>query len=102
VYVDASKEGLRGVLMQEKKVIAYKSQKLKSHEENNHTHDLELVAIVFALKKWRHYLYGATFELFTDKKKLKIHLHTGGFEYLPMKMDEVLGGVLVSNQLSSR
>jgi hypothetical protein len=57
--------------MQERRVIAYISQKLKLHEENYATHDLELAAIVFALKKWRHYLYGATFELFTDHKSLK-------------------------------
>jgi hypothetical protein len=52
VYTDASKEGLSGVLMQERRVIAYISQKLKPHEENYVTHDLELVAIVFVLKKW--------------------------------------------------
>jgi hypothetical protein len=52
VYIDASKEGLDGVLMQERRVIAYISQKLKPHEENYLTHDLELAAIVFALKKW--------------------------------------------------
>jgi hypothetical protein len=52
VYTDASKEGLRGVLMQEKRVITYIPRKLKPHEENYPTHDLELAAIVFALKKW--------------------------------------------------
>ena len=58
-YTDASKKGLGAVWMQERKVIAYASWKLKPHEVNYPTHDLELAAIVFALKKWRHYLYGA-------------------------------------------
>jgi hypothetical protein len=50
--------------MQEKKVTAYASQKFKMHEVNYPTHYLELAAIVFALKKWRHYLYGASYEVF--------------------------------------
>ncbi|XP_073019601.1 uncharacterized protein [Primulina eburnea] len=58
VYTDASKEGFGCVLMQNDKVIAYASRKLKNHELNYPTHDLELGAIVFALAKWRHYLYG--------------------------------------------
>jgi hypothetical protein len=57
--------------MQEKKVIAYASRKLKTHEVNYPTHDLELAAIAFALKKWRHYLYRANYEVFTDYKSLK-------------------------------
>jgi hypothetical protein len=52
-------------------VIAYASRKLKVHEVNYPTHDLELAAIIFALKKWRHYLYGASYEVFTDHKSLK-------------------------------
>jgi hypothetical protein len=58
-------------LMQERRVIAYISRKLKLHEENYATHDLELAAVVFTLKKWRHYLYGVIFEIFTDHKSLK-------------------------------
>ncbi|KAA0061793.1 ty3-gypsy retrotransposon protein [Cucumis melo var. makuwa] len=58
IYSDASKRGLRCVLMQEGKVVAYASRQLKSHEQNYPTHDLELAAVVFALKIWRHYLYG--------------------------------------------
>jgi hypothetical protein len=71
VYTDASKEGLGGVLMQERRVVAYILLKLKPHEENYATHDLVLAVIVFALKKWLHYLYGAVFVIFTDHKSLK-------------------------------
>jgi len=59
VYSDASKNGLGCVLMQKDKVIAYASRQLKSYERNYPTHDLELAAVVFALKIWGHYLYGA-------------------------------------------
>ncbi|KAA0032883.1 pol protein [Cucumis melo var. makuwa] len=58
IYSDASKKGLDCVLMQQGKVVAYASLQLKSYEQNYPTHDLELVAVVFALKIWRHYLYG--------------------------------------------
>jgi hypothetical protein len=58
VCTDASKEGLGRVLMQDGRVIAYISRKLRRHEENYATHDLELLAIVYALKVWRHYLVG--------------------------------------------
>ncbi|GJY15520.1 putative reverse transcriptase domain-containing protein [Tanacetum coccineum] len=57
VYCDASHKGYGAVLMQREKVIAYASRQLKKHEENYTTHDLELGAVVFALKLWRHYLY---------------------------------------------
>nr|GEV00837.1 hypothetical protein [Tanacetum cinerariifolium] len=58
VYCDASHKGLGTVLMQKEKVIAYASHQLKVYEENYTTHDLELGAVVFALKMWRHYMYG--------------------------------------------
>ncbi|GJW28928.1 putative reverse transcriptase domain-containing protein [Tanacetum coccineum] len=58
VYCDASHKGLGAVLMQKEKVIAYASRQLKVHEKNYTTHDLELGAVVFTLKMWRHYLYG--------------------------------------------
>ncbi|GJS27272.1 putative reverse transcriptase domain-containing protein [Tanacetum coccineum] len=70
-YCDASKKGLGIVLMQREKVIAYTSRQLKIHEKNYTTHDLELGAVVFALKIWRHYLYGTKCTLFTDHKSLQ-------------------------------
>ncbi|KAL0561571.1 hypothetical protein IC582_002005 [Cucumis melo] len=71
IYSDASKKGLGCVLMQQGKVVAYASRQLKSHEQNYPTHDLELAALVFALKIWRHYLYGEKIQIFTDHKSLK-------------------------------
>ncbi|GKE75547.1 putative reverse transcriptase domain-containing protein, partial [Tanacetum coccineum] len=70
-YYDASKNGLGAVLMQREKVIAYASRQLKIHEKNYTTHDLELGAVVFALKIWRHYLYGTKCTVFTDPKSLQ-------------------------------
>ena len=71
VYSDASKKGLGCVLMQNDRVIAYASRQLKPYEQNYPTHGLELAAVVFALKIWRHYLYGEQCEIFTDHKSLK-------------------------------
>ncbi|GJU39978.1 putative reverse transcriptase domain-containing protein [Tanacetum coccineum] len=71
VYCDASHKGLGAVLMQKEKVIAYASCQLKIHEKNYTTHDLELGAVVFALKMWRHYLYGTRCVVFTDHKSLQ-------------------------------
>jgi hypothetical protein len=71
VCMDACKEGLGGVLSQEGFVVCYESQKLKEHEKNYATHDLELVAIVHSLRKWRHYLMVKRFELRTDHNGLQ-------------------------------
>ena len=71
LYSDASSIGLGCVLMQDEKVVAYASRQLKSHEQNYPTHYLELAAVVFALKIWRHYLYGEKCRIFTDHKSLK-------------------------------
>ncbi|GJT05477.1 putative reverse transcriptase domain-containing protein [Tanacetum coccineum] len=68
-YCDASKKCLGAVLMQREKVISYASRQLKIHEKNYTTHDLELGAVVFALKIWRHYLYGTKCTVFTDSKE---------------------------------
>nr|GEZ96547.1 putative reverse transcriptase domain-containing protein [Tanacetum cinerariifolium] len=71
VYCDASYKGLGTVLMQREKVIDYASRQLKVHEKNYTTHDLELRPLVFALKIWRHYLYGTKCTVFTDHKSLQ-------------------------------
>ena len=71
LYCDASGIGLGCVLMQDGKVVAYASRQLKPHEQNYPTHDLELAAVVFALKIWRQYLYGEKCRIYTDHKSLK-------------------------------
>ncbi|GJZ77882.1 putative reverse transcriptase domain-containing protein [Tanacetum coccineum] len=71
IYYDASHKGLGVVLMQREKVIVYASRQLKVHEKNYTTHDLELGSVVFALKIWRHYLYGTKCTVFTDHKSLQ-------------------------------
>jgi hypothetical protein len=71
VCIDAYKEGLEGVLMQEGHVIFYESIKLNEHEINYVTHDLELVAIIHPLKMWRHYFLGRIFFLMTDHSGLR-------------------------------
>ncbi|GJX80586.1 putative reverse transcriptase domain-containing protein, partial [Tanacetum coccineum] len=71
VYCDASHKGLGAVLMQREKVIAYASRQLKVYKKNYTTYDLELGSVVFALKIWRHYLYGTRCTVFTDHKSLQ-------------------------------
>nr|GEX29472.1 putative reverse transcriptase domain-containing protein [Tanacetum cinerariifolium] len=71
VYCDASLKGYGAVLMQREKVIAYASRQLKKHEENYTTHDLELGAVVFALRLWGYYLYGTKYTVYTDHKSLQ-------------------------------
>ena len=71
VYYDASLVGLGCVLMKHGKVIAYAFSQLKVHERNKPTHDLELAAMVFALKIWRHYLHGVHVDVFTNHKSLQ-------------------------------
>jgi len=71
VFCDASKMGLGCVLMQDRNVVTYAYRQLRTHEKNYPTHDLELAVIVFALKIWRHYLYGGKFEIFSNHKSLK-------------------------------
>ena len=70
IYCDASRVGRGCVLMQRGKVMADASRQLKVHEKNYLTHDLELVVVVFALKIWRHYLYGVHVDVFTNYKCL--------------------------------
>lgn len=71
VYCDASRRGFGCVLMQHGKVVSYASRQLRPHEENYPTHDLELAAVIHALKIWRHYLLGNKCEVYTDHKSLK-------------------------------
>ena len=71
VYSDTSRSGLGCVMMQGGKVMAYAPRQLKPHERNYLIHDLELKAVVFVLKIWRHYLYGVQCEVFTDHQSLK-------------------------------
>jgi hypothetical protein len=71
IYCDTSRQGLGCVLMQEGQVVCYASRQLRKHEENYPTHDLELAAVVHALKIWRHYLIGHRCEIYCDHKSLK-------------------------------
>ena len=64
VYYDALRAELGCVLMQSGRVVAYGSRQLKNHDQNYPTHDMELEAVVFSLKIWRHYLYGEEFEVY--------------------------------------
>jgi ribonuclease HI len=71
IYCDASRQGLGCVLMQEGHVISYASRQLRKHELNYPTHDLEVAAVVHALKIWRHYIMGTKCQIYTDHKSLK-------------------------------
>ena len=71
IFCDASLQGLGCVLMQEGHVVAYASRQLKPHELNYPTHDLELAAVVHALKQWRTYLFGNHCKVYSDHQSLK-------------------------------
>jgi glutaredoxin-related protein len=71
IYREASRQGLGCVLMYEGQVVCYASRQLRKHEENYPTHDLELAAVVHAIKIWRHYLIGHRSEIYSDHKSLK-------------------------------
>ncbi|WVZ90527.1 hypothetical protein U9M48_036820 [Paspalum notatum var. saurae] len=86
VYCDASRQGLGCVLMQDNHVISYASCQLRAHEENYTTHDLELAAVVHALKIWRHFLLGNKCDIYTDHKSLK-YIFTQSDEHEAEKMD---------------
>lgn len=90
VYTDASSVSLGCVLMQNRQVIAYASRKLKIHEKNYPTHDLELAAVVFAFKIWRHYLYGEKFRLYSDHKSLRYLFSQKDLNLRQSRWDEYL------------
>ncbi|GJV27473.1 putative reverse transcriptase domain-containing protein [Tanacetum coccineum] len=90
VYCDASHKGLGAVLMQNEKVISYASRQLRIHEKNYMTYDLELGAVVFALKIWRHYLYGIKCIVFTDHKSLQDILDQKGLNIRQCRWLELL------------
>ena len=75
--------------MQHGKVVAYASKQLKLYERNYPTNDLELDVVIFALKIWRHFLFGETCEIFTDHKSLKYFFFQKGIEYEAKKMDRI-------------
>lgn len=78
------------VLMQDKRVIAYASRQLRKHESNYPAHDLELAAVVFALKVWRAYLYGEKVQVFTDHKCLKYIFTQGELNLRQQRWMELL------------
>jgi hypothetical protein len=71
IYCEVASQGLGCVLMQDGRVVAYALRQLRKHEGNYLTHDLELAAVVHALKIWRHYLMGKRCELYTYHKNLE-------------------------------
>ncbi|GKE33027.1 putative reverse transcriptase domain-containing protein, partial [Tanacetum coccineum] len=87
VYCDAYLKGYGAMLMQREKVISYASRQLKVHEENYSTHDLELVTVVFALRLWRHYLYGTKCVVFIDHKSLRYILNQKELNLRQRKVD---------------
>ncbi|GJS33816.1 reverse transcriptase [Tanacetum coccineum] len=99
IYSDASKKGLGCVLMQHGKVIAYASRQLKPYEVNYPTHDLELAAVVFALKIWRHYLYGESLKVGYDsgikggRKEIIRDIERLDFDFM-CSVDRVVSGLV--------
>jgi len=79
--------------MQKKKVVAYASRKLKIHEKNYPTHDLELTIVVFALKIWRHYLYDIQFPSIQWSQEFDVFVWSEGVEHEAKEMDGVFEGL---------
>ncbi|GKA90157.1 putative reverse transcriptase domain-containing protein [Tanacetum coccineum] len=90
VYCDASLKGFGAVLMQQEKVIAYASRQLRKNEENYTTHDMELGVVVFALRLWRHYLYGTKCTVYTDHKSLQYILNQKELNMRQRRWNELL------------
>ncbi|GJX23662.1 putative reverse transcriptase domain-containing protein [Tanacetum coccineum] len=95
LYCDTSLKGYGAVLIQREKVIAYASRQLKVHKENYTTHDLELGAVVFALRLWRHYLYGTKFLVFTDHRSLQYILNQKELNLRQRQWIELLSVMIV-------
>ena len=92
-YYDASRVGLGCALMKNGRVVTYASRRLKKHEQNYPTHDLEMVVVIFPLKNWRHYWYGVTCEIFTDRESLKKMLDQENSLILHLMMKVFCGSV---------
>ena len=88
--------------MQEGHVIASASRQLRKHEVNYPTHDLELAAVVHALKIWRHYLLGNVCHVYTDHKKCQVYLHSTRAKYEAKKMARANKGLQPRSALSPR
>ncbi|GJT47786.1 putative reverse transcriptase domain-containing protein [Tanacetum coccineum] len=101
VYCDASHKGLGAVLMQKEKVIAYASCRLKVHEKNYTAHDLELGAVLFALKMWRHYFYRTKCVVFNDLKRLQHILNQNELNMRQRRWLELLNLNLTSQILNA-
>ncbi|KAD0416724.1 hypothetical protein E3N88_44298 [Mikania micrantha] len=101
VYSDASYVGLGCVLIQRGEVIAYASCELKVHEVNYPVHDLELAAVVFALKIWRHYLYGVEMYYLYRPQEFEVFLHTEGTKHEAETVDGITQRLRMRNPLSS-
>jgi len=92
VCIDARKEGVEGVLMQEGKVIAYESRKLKEHEKKYSAYDLELATVIHTLKMWRHYLLRRKFLLLTDHHSLTNYFSQPTLNSQQARWVDFLGG----------
>jgi hypothetical protein len=100
IYCGALGQELGCVLMQDGHVVAYASRQLRKHKEHYLTHNLELAAVVHALKLWRHYLIGKRCEVYLDNKSLKYILATGS-QFEAVKMVRVNKRLRLRNELPS-
>ena len=93
MYYDASKDRLGCVLMQSRRVVSYGSQQLKNHEQSYPTHDMELAAIFFPLKAWRHYVYGEQFKVSFGPQESEVHFYTRGPQHEATQVDGISRGI---------
>jgi hypothetical protein len=102
IYYDASGIGLGCVLMQDNRVIAYASRALRTREQNYPMHDLELAAVIHALKIWRHHLMGTKCHIYTDHKSLKYIFTQADLNMRQRRWLELIKDYDIEVQLSSR